>query len=97
MSTRDDYDTWTVQWYNIKEIVVGASRLSKPYLPCWVDKTTGIESRSNIQPVNSDPMVHTVKRKRILFEPFELTASGRLPESTKSSLAGKFNASKLTY
>ena len=30
VSTRDDYDTWTVQWYNIKEIAAGASRLSRP-------------------------------------------------------------------
>ena len=40
VSTRDDYDTWTVQWYNTKEIAAGASRLSKPYLPCPLIRLT---------------------------------------------------------
>ena len=98
VKTQDDYESWTIQWFNIKDAgVEGKSRLTNTYLPCWIDKTSGEEVRSVLQPENSDPMLCTVKRKRILFEPFELTSSGKLPKEVQAKLKSKYASEKLVF
>ena len=39
----------------------------------------------------------TVKRKRILFGPFELTSSGRLPKEVQAKLKSKYASEKLVF
>ena len=46
---------------------------------------------------SSMSMLYTVKRKRILFEPFELTSSGRLPKEVQAKLKSKYASEKLVF
>ena len=63
--TQDDYVSWTIQWFNIKDAgVEGKSRLTNTYLPCWIDKTSGEEIRSVLQPENSDPTARPVQERQ---------------------------------
>lgn len=97
ISTQDDYLTWTVQYYNIKKAgTSGTNRLSNPYMSCWWD-SQNVEIRSKTQPANTVAFQLAVKRKRILFEPFDLKPDGSLPNSVKASIRGRFDASKLVF
>ena len=98
IETLDDHESWTVQWYNIKDVgVAGKSRVTNAYLPCWIHDETGVEVRSPVAPPNHSAMVHTVKRKRFRFDPFELLPSGRLPTEIKSALRGQFSEQQLSF
>ena len=98
VSTLDDYVSWSIQWYNIKDAgVVGKPRLGVEYLPCWTDRDSGNEIRQRIQPANSDPMLATVKRKRFIGDAFDMNASRKLPTTTCATLRGKFPKAKLKF
>jgi hypothetical protein len=96
VSTRhDNYVSWSVQWYNIKDAgVTGKSRLTLEYLP---DKASGCEIRQKVQPADSDPMLTTIKRKRFIGDAFDMRSSGKLPSTTTSALKGKFPGAKLQF
>ena len=98
VSTLDDYVSWSIQWYNIKDAgVTGKSRVGVEYLPCWTDRDSGNEIRQRVQPANSDPMLATVKRKRFIGDTFDMSASRKLPSTTCATLRGKFPKAKLSF
>ena len=98
VSTLDDYVSWSIQWYNVKDAgVVGKSRVGVEYLPCWADRDSGNQIRQRIQPARSDPMLTTVKRRRFIGDAFDMNASGKLPPTTCVALRGKFPKVKLKF
>jgi hypothetical protein len=98
VSTLDDYVSWSIQWYNIKDAgVAGKPRIGVEYLPCWTDRDSGNEIRQRTQPANSDPMLATVKRKRFIGDAFDMNASRKLPTTTCATLKGKFPKAKLKF